>query len=105
MRCMDSLWVACLMTGLKMCAFLPPDPASRNALSDLRLALGNLHGAAVALAISKSAEPESADPLRPLLLIAWEDALDCDFLKAHHCFRLGRLAIISANAELLVAQA
>jgi len=83
---------------------LPAAVFMRQLLSDLRLALGNLHGAAVALAISKSAEPESADPLRPLLLIAWEDALDCDFLKAHHCFRLGRLAIISANAELLVAQ-
>ena len=84
---------------------LPAAVFMRQLLSDVRLARGNLHGAAVALAISKSAEPESADPLRPLLLIAWEDALDCNFLKAHHCFRLGRLAIVAAKAELVVAQA
>ena len=84
---------------------LPVPVFMRQLLSDVRLATGDLHGASAALAISKSAEPESADPLRPLLLIAWEDALDCDFLKAHHCFRLGRLAIVAARTELLAAQA
>eukprot|EP00435_Cladocopium_sp_Y103_P047841 s60_g14.t1 len=76
----------------------------RQLLCDFRIATGDLPGAATALAGAVATE-SGADPLRPPLLIGWEDSLSCNYLKAQQCFRLGRLALLAVGESRAAAQA
>ena len=76
----------------------------RHLLCDALIALGDFKRAAKALA-GAVATPSGADALRPPLLIGWEDSLDCNYLKAQHCFRLGRVALAAAAETVAAAQA
>ena len=76
----------------------------RQLLCDARIAVGNLSGAAEAL--FGAVIPEAgADPLQPPLLLVWGDSLNCNYLKAQQCLRLGRLAVMAAAESLAAAQA
>ena len=76
----------------------------RQLLCDFRIATGDLPGAATALAGAVATE-SGADPLRPPLLIGWEDSLSCNYLKAQQCFRLGWLALLAVGESRAAAQA
>ena len=76
----------------------------RQLLCDFRIATGDLKGAATALAGAVATE-SGADPLRPPLLIGWEDSLSCNYLKAQQCFRLGWLALLAVGESRAAAQA
>eukprot|EP00438_Fugacium_kawagutii_P005725 Skav230029 [mRNA] locus=scaffold261:288206:289162:- [translate_table: standard] len=75
----------------------------RQLLCDFRIAIGDLKGAARALA--GAVATESGDPLRPPLLVGWEDSLSCDYLKAQQCFRLARLALLAVAESCAEAKA
>lgn len=75
----------------------------RQLLCDFRIATGDLPGAATALAGAVATE-SGADPLRPPLLIGWEDSLSCNYLKAQQCFRLGWLALLAVGESRAAAQ-
>jgi len=75
----------------------------RQLLCDLRMATGDLRGAARALAGAVATESGS-DPLRPPLLIGWEDSLSCNYLKAQQCYRLGRLALLAVAENSAAAK-
>jgi len=51
------------------------------------------------------ATESGSDPLRPPLLIGWEDSLSCNYLKAQQCYRLGRLALLAVAENLAAAKA
>ena len=76
----------------------------RQLLCDVRIAIGDLPSAARALAGAVATE-SGADPLRPPLLVGWEDSLSCNYLKAQQCFRLARLALLAVAENHAAAQA
>lgn len=83
---------------------LPVGVHLRQLLCDTRCAAGNLTAAAEALAGAVVKE-QGADPLCPPMLFGWEGSLDCKYLRAQHCLRLGRLAVLGAVREVAAAEA
>lgn len=77
---------------------LPVSALLRQLLADTRCASGDFSGASKALA-GAVAKEAGADPLRPPLLIGWEDSLQCNYVKAQQCARLARVALLAVEAQ------
>lgn len=77
---------------------LPVSVLLRQLLADARCASGDLVGASKVLA-GAVAKEAGADPLRPPLLIGWEDSLQCNYVKAQQCARLARVALLAVEAQ------
>lgn len=77
---------------------LPVSVLLRQLLADARCASGDLLGASKILAGAVAREA-GADPLRPPLLIGWEDSLQCNYVKAQQCARLARVALLAVEAQ------
>lgn len=89
--------------GRAMLRSIPIDVLLRQFLSDAYVASGNLHLARRTLLQAVIGEPSESShhgaeeiQLAPLLF-AWDDKLECGYLKAQQCIRFGRCALLAAE--------
>jgi hypothetical protein len=76
---------------------LPLSVLLRHMLSDIRVAHGDLTGASQVLLGAIAIHDDQAHPHRAPLLLGWEDAFDCRYVKAQQCLRFGRLAVLCSQ--------